>query len=47
MRVSLILYTMYCRWPHDKDLYVDIFIIDVLAESLTGPTDACLVGIIY
>ena len=47
MRVSLVLYIMYCRSPHDRDLYVDIFIENGLAESLTGSTDACLVGIIY
>ena len=46
MRVSLVLYIMYCRWPHDKELYVDILIMNVFADSLTGPTDVCRVGII-
>ena len=47
MRVSLILYIMYFRSPHDKDLCVDILTENGIAESLTGPTDACLIGIIY
>ena len=46
MRVSLVLYIMYCMSPHDKDQYVDIYIENGLAESMTGPTDACFVGII-
>ena len=37
--------SMYCRSPHDKDLCVDILTEDDLAESLTSPTDACLIGI--
>ena len=47
MRVSLVLYSMYCRSPHDKDLYVNIFIENGLAESLTHQSDAFLIGIIY
>ena len=47
MRVSLVLYIMYCRSPHDKDLYMDILLEKGLAESLTCPTDACLIGIRY
>ena len=31
--------------PHDKDLCVDIFTENGLAESLTSPTDVCLIGI--
>ena len=31
MHVSLIFYNMYCRSPHDKDLYVAILIMNVLA----------------
>ena len=47
MRVSFIVYIMYCRSPHDKDIYVDIFIKNGLAESMKDLTDACLVGIIF
>ena len=47
MRVSLVLDIMYCIWPHDKDLYMDILTEKGVAVSLTCPTDACLIGIIY
>ena len=47
MRVLLVLYIMYCMSPHDKDQYVEIFIENGLAKSMTGPTDACLIDIIY
>ena len=41
------IHIMYCMSPHDKYLCVDIFTENGLAESMTGPTDACLIGIIY
>ena len=47
MRVSLVLYIMYFRSPHDKDLCVDILTDKGLANSMKGPTDACGIRIIY
>ena len=38
---------MYCMSSLDVDLYVDILTENGLAESLTGPTDACFIDIIY
>ena len=47
LRVSLVLYIMYFRSPLDLDLYVDILTKKGFGDSLTGPTDARLIGIIY
>ena len=46
MRVSLVLYIMYCISPYDKDLYMDILTENGLAESSSGTTDACLISLI-